>query len=479
MGLVNGDRMKSQFDMDMILDALPDGMVVIETGGTIQKANAKCRSMLDYETLAGMNIGELIAHNDLPRFQGEMKRIREAGAPHTGREFTMVTSCGREISCILNCTALRDECGESAGVLCVVREGEHLYAALEKIESLIKMATVRKDFSVRFDNSHLAKCYEVMKCAKEECPCHGKSDTRCWQVAGTFCGGEIQGQFAEKYESCATCPVFRNAVPDHHMRIGEQFNNMMHILESKNREFIEACRSAQQADRLKSEFLANISHEIRTPLNGIIGMITLAMETRLTEEQRDYMITAEKSAYALLDIVNDLIEISRIESGTMPPEPRIFNFHQAMQQIAQTLTRRASARNLEFLWHQDARAPSHVMGDQEMIQQILLKLGDNAIKFTDRGSISMRISACEDTEDCVTMRFSISDSGIGIPHDKHDMIFKKFVQIDGSHTRARGGTGLGLAISKELVDLMGGRMGFESIPGKGSTFWFILSLMKR
>ena len=252
----------------------------------------------------------------------------------------------------------------------------------------------------------------------------------------------------------------------------DQLKEFAQELQHKNEQLADALIAAREVTRFKTRFLANMSHEIRTPMNGVLGMTELLLETPLSDEQSDYARSVSDSCHALISLVDDVMDLSKMESGKFAIENVAFDLRDAIERVMQPLSAAAQAKGVEMVADISADLPNSVRGDPGRFRQVLGNLLGNAVKFTDKGRISLRAELAGEMEGAFTLRFVIRDTGIGVTAEQIPSLFESFVQVDNSSTRNYGGTGLGLAIAKQLVEIMRGEIGAESTPGQGSTFWF-------
>jgi signal transduction histidine kinase/ActR/RegA family two-component response regulator len=274
-------------------------------------------------------------------------------------------------------------------------------------------------------------------------------------------------------------PKFHGLVPHEIRRLGAAFNTMLDGLRLRAVETRQALRQAETSNAAKSQFLANMSHEIRTPMNGVVGMIELMKLTDLSPPQRRYVDTATQSSQSLLRLIDDILDLSRIEVGRLELEHAPFHLPSLIHDIRVLFADQARAKGLTLLASVPDSLNVMLVGDKHRLLQVLTNLVSNAMKFTSEGTVSLRGSVEREVGSALRICFEVSDTGIGIPADKQDMIFDAFTQADSSMTRRYGGTGLGLSIARQLCHMMDGDIGVESIVGVGSTFWFTVLMEHR
>jgi signal transduction histidine kinase/DNA-binding response OmpR family regulator len=264
------------------------------------------------------------------------------------------------------------------------------------------------------------------------------------------------------------------AVEEHRRTLEQRVEERTAQLELATNDALRLAEEAQAASRAKSRFLANMSHEIRTPMNGVLGMLELLGRTQLDEVQRHYASIAATSAESLLGVINDVLDFSKVEAGKLTLHPIDFDLASLIEDVCQMLAPRAHGKGLELACAIDGDLPTAVRGDVSRVRQILVNLAGNAVKFTEAGEVVVRATCVASSAREVEVRIEVRDTGIGIASETQATLFNPFIQADGSLTRRLGGTGLGLAIARQLCELMGGQIGLESAPGRGSTFWVVL-----
>jgi len=288
------------------------------------------------------------------------------------------------------------------------------------------------------------------------------------QLVAQLQRGERNHQFPEQI-------VAGQAAGELHL-LADTFNRVAAAERKSRAELEKAKAAAETANRAKSEFMANISHELRTPMNGIMGLTEVLLLTPLDEEQLDYATTVRDSADSLMSLINEILDFSRLDAGKMVLNAAPFDLRSTVNEVIALLSTQAAAKGLRLEVQVAGNTPAQLIGDAGRIRQVVTNLLGNAIKFTHEGRIDIRVESIDTSDDRATIRLAVTDTGIGIPADKLDLIFEKFTQADGSMTRRYGGTGLGLTIVKQLIEMMGGSVGVESRENHGSTFWIELAL---
>lgn len=284
-------------------------------------------------------------------------------------------------------------------------------------------------------------------------------------------GREVVGQRKDRSTFPMELSVGEAQTPDGRVFVGI----IRDVSERKTAmEAVTSAKQAEAANRAKSEFLATMSHELRTPMNGILGMAGLLLDTPLTAEQRDYAEAVQKSGETLLTLLNNILDLSKIEAGRFELYDRPFDPNEVLDGIAAIWESQANRKGLEFFVTNDLRGVSALIGDPDRLRQILVNLVSNAVKFTSGGFVALRVKREASMGEKVVLRFEVKDSGIGIAEDVQSRLFRKFEQADATTARTYGGSGLGLAICRQLTEMMGGHIGLVSAPGRGSTFWVTL-----
>ncbi|MFW5841085.1 MAG: response regulator, partial [Planctomycetota bacterium] len=474
-------------------DAADVGVVIFDRRGRVIKANAQasCKLGRSPQQLRNLPCQEVLAGKSSPCRTGQSQCPRQQ-AMQTGRQWEMDFSARNSDGLHFVFQPVIDPTGRVLRVVATLHDRSRELAdhrALEISRALsdntdLSIQLVDKDFEILSVNAAHAgiigkkphdmvgrKCYVQNERRSSPCPfCPGVEAMRTGRPASTI--------HRPQREDGAAMVVKMNAYPyrDKKGQICGFVETAQDITEQDELEqrLRHAAEQANAASRAKSDFLANVSHEIRTPMNGILGMTELALDTHLTAEQKSYLDMVRESGEAMLRVVNDILDFSRIEAGKLSLSPEPFSLRRTLGRMLKTLGIRADQKDLELLFRIDPAVPDWIVTDAGRLGQVVANLIGNAIKFTQAGQVELRVWLAGQDETTDQLAFSITDTGPGISPDKQARIFQAFEQADTTSTRTHGGAGLGLAISHQLVELMGGALELDSQPGRGSTFRFTI-----
>ena len=504
---------ESEEHLSATLHSIGDGVIACDTKGKVVSLNAAAEALTGWSAADafGRPIAEVfrIVHAET-RKEAEIpvsRALREDRIIGLANHTALIARDGTERQIADSCAPIHDATGGVRGAVLVFRDVTEEYQSrmqLRESEALQRIlldnlpaGVVIVDPATRVIerlNDHAAnlfgasadhlvgqRCHSLLCPAGEgACPVcdlgktvdNSEREMLRWDgsrlpILKTVKRVRLNGQ--EKLLECFVDISERKQVEEELLRA----NRQLEVTTARANQMAERAKVANIA---KSEFLTNMSHEIRTPMNGVIGMIGLLMDTELTDEQRDYAKIVRTSAESLLNLINDILDFSKIEAKKLDLETLDFDLSSLLDDFAATLALQVHEKGIELLCNADLDVPTLLRGDPGRLRQILTNLAGNAAKFTHVGEVSIRVSLVEERKNDVLLRFSVRDTGIGIPQDKIDRLFDKFSQVDASITRQYGGSGLGLAISKQLAELMGGEIGLSSEEGNGSEFWFTARL---
>ncbi|MBI5963575.1 MAG: PAS domain S-box protein [Chloroflexi bacterium] len=481
--------------LNTLIDNLPDYIFVKDINSRLMMDNIAHRRLLGTTVLE-----EVVGKTDFDFFPRELatqyivdeQRIIQSGESMINREEPVVDPDGNQRWLLTTKVPLRDHQGMITGIVGINRDiterklaeaellREKKYLEALNMESPVAIVVMDKDEKVVSINPAFEKLYgytssEAVGVLLDTLITTEETRTEAARFSQEIMQGAIHGIVRRRRKDGTLVDVELSGVPI--IVSGERLGGL--AIYHDITELARSRREAEESNRAKSEFLANMSHEIRTPMNGVMGMLELALDTQLTHDQRDYLQTSLHSAEALLSLLNDILDFSKIESGKLNLDAINFSLRNAVEDVAYTLAKRAHEKGLEIACLIDPDITSSLRGDPGRLRQILVNLVGNAIKFTHQGEIIIRAETLEQTEHHATVHFSVQDTGIGIPYERQAAVFERFTQADGSTTRTYGGTGLGLTISKQLVEIMGGKIGLQSTPGIGTTFWFDIRFEKQ
>jgi PAS domain S-box-containing protein len=493
-----------------LFETAPIGYMEIDRQGIVRRANRlECKLRgLEQSAMLGVHCAELIPQMDRARYREQIQRKIEGHTALGAHQREYTHDSGRKIAVEVHEQLLRNQDGAIDGMrmasIDITERKNSEDAAYQNATELRALFQAFPDLFLRLDKS------ETVRDAK------GGQRSDSFLGADKFLGRNLQDllpasalaqvrQAQQKVRNNDAMEMVEFAIED---RMGQQAYEMRLLplnwdewiavvrnitarkaseqrlkddaqeLEQKNEELEKALTAAREATRMKSRFLANMSHEIRTPMNGVLGMTDFLLASGLNPEQQEFAESIKRSADSLLALINDILDLSRIEAGKLRLDRVDFSLHNTIAETTTMFALQARAKGLEFVSTMAPGLPEGAVGDPGRLRQVLTNLLGNAIKFTEHGQVGLKADIVSQTPDEIQLKFTVYDSGIGIPAGEQGRLFDIFTQVDDSNTRKYGGTGLGLAISKQLVELLGGEIGLESEAGRGSRFWFTASFGK-
>ncbi|MGD0897415.1 MAG: PAS domain S-box protein [Thermoguttaceae bacterium] len=487
--------------LDSALGAITDVFYVIDVNGKFLLWNRAFASVTGYsdQELSSKQSTDFFLGQDLQRISEAIDRIWKDGSSQ--QEANFVIKDGTQLPYEFTGSILKDGAGNTIGFSGTGRDlterkraeetlkqfNQQLESAAVQVKALMTDVIQKSIFTNRFDNPGLTPCWEAKKCDNTACPSYrNHKDLRCWQVAGTFCGGTVQGSFAQKLGDCSLCEVYRRARANPIMDLGETFNTMIAILNDRQEQLRETNQqleaAIEQANRMaveaecanqaKSEFLANMSHEIRTPMTSILGYTDLLMDDSLgATDRKTFLTTVRRNGEQLLQLINDILDLSKIEAGKMVMDFGPCHLPSTVADVASMMRPRAEQHRSTLEVRYTGPLPETIHTDGARLRQVIVNLVGNAVKFTENGSIRIGVSFLPQWRSGQSaVSVEVTDTGIGIRQEALARLFEPFAQAESSTTRKYGGTGLGLAISRHIVAALGGELTVRSTLGEGSTF---------